>query len=416
MRNSYGDLLINEPPATALQASVILPAKNEEELLPSALQALAEQRDLNGSALSSKYYEIILLINNTTDRSSEIAYSFRRLYPSLRLHVVERVFDKSHAHAGHVRRLLMDAACQRIESVGGAVILSTDADTRVAPNWIAQNMAAIALGSEAVGGRVVLLPSEQEVLGAEARKIYRYDHLYRRLVCWVEACCDPVPHDCWPRHHQHFGASLAITPRAYRTSGRLPPRRYLEDVAFYDALIRHDIRIRHSNTVRVFTSGRITGRARLGLSRQLADLELSKTHLGRIRVESAEFLDYLFTTRGMLRQIWLARRTTDQLPAALTVQVSGALRLSVIHLERAIRKACFFGALLEEVNFYERCRSNWPASKRLAKLENAVDLLRARFANAQRIEKSRTCAGSRGETNSEKSGEVAERQYAATLL
>lgn len=32
--------------------------------------------------------------------------------------------------------------------------------------------------------------------------------------------------DPWPRHHWHFGASLALTARAYRCVGGLPMVRY----------------------------------------------------------------------------------------------------------------------------------------------------------------------------------------------
>jgi hypothetical protein len=36
------------------------------------------------------------------------------------------------------------------------VILTTDADSQVAPNWIAENLAAFAAGAEAVLGRIDL--------------------------------------------------------------------------------------------------------------------------------------------------------------------------------------------------------------------------------------------------------------------
>src|SRR6202451_4345676 len=306
MRKRWREVLVAEPPPKNLQATVVMPARNEEDLLPSALQALADQKMLNGASLRHDSYEVILLINNSTDGTKQVAEHFKRLYPTLHLHAVERTFDKSHAHIGYVRRLLMDEACRRLESGGrpGGLILSTDSDSRVSPNWICRNSEEIARGADAVGGRIVVLPCEQDSMDSAARNIYRYDHVYRRLVCWLEDRWDPEPHDPWPRHYQHFGASLAITPRAYQAAKRLPPRRYLEDVAFYDALIRHDIRVRHSNAVRVFTSGRVDGRTRFGLSRQLKDWQGSRTRLVHMRVESADFLHQLFKTRRQLRRLW----------------------------------------------------------------------------------------------------------------
>ncbi|MGA8027867.1 MAG: glycosyltransferase, partial [Bryobacteraceae bacterium] len=96
----------------------MVPVRNEEDLLPAALRALAEQKTLRGGALSHDCYEVILLINNTTDASPDIARSFKRLYPTFRLHIAERDFGRSEAHIGHVRRLLMDEACRRLESAG----------------------------------------------------------------------------------------------------------------------------------------------------------------------------------------------------------------------------------------------------------------------------------------------------------
>jgi glycosyltransferase involved in cell wall biosynthesis len=380
--NSRSDTsLVPEPPARALQACVIVPVRDEEELLPSALQALAEQKQLNGAPLLYDSYEVILLINNTTDRSRQVAESFQRLYPALRLHIAERILDASRAHIGYVRRLLMDEACRRLETVADdtGLILSTDSDTRVAPNWIARNFDEIDRGADAVGGRIVVLPCDQDVLDPPAQSMYRYDHLYRRLVCWLEDRCDPEPYDPWPRHYQHFGASLAITPRAYKTAGRLPLRRHLEDVAFYDALLCRDIRLRHSNVVRVFTSGRIDGRTRLGLSAQLKGWQHSQ-RVSRVRVESARFLDHLFSTRRQLRRFWLDCRQSRTPVSELSHQLSAALGVPARRVIDSARNSRYFGLLLYNLKFYERCRAMWPDHLRLAKLVNVVDELQAAFA------------------------------------
>jgi glycosyltransferase involved in cell wall biosynthesis len=386
MRKSYGEPLIAEPPDRCMQACIVLPAKNEEELLPSALQALTEQKMLQGAALPHAFYEILLLINNSTDRSSLVAKSFQRLYPTLRLHVIEREFEPSQAHIGHVRRLLMDEAFARLEWLGlsSGLILSTDSDSRVAPNWICRNLEEIDKGAEAVGGRIVVLPCEQASLDAATQSSYRYDHLYARLVCWVEDRWDPQPHDRWPRHHHHFGASLAIRPQAYKRAGRLPPRRFLEDLAFYDALLRSDIRLRHANTVRVFTSARLKGRTRFGLSRQLNEWQQGGRGAHHVRVESARFLEHLFQTRNRLRQVWTLYRTGEEPLTGAVQEISSALGLPPRTLTEVTRQAQFFGALLFDLKFYQRCRAGWPEWVRLARLTDAVDELTAAFEAARR--------------------------------
>ena len=373
--------LVPEPPDKRLEACVTVPARDEEELLPSALRALAEQKTITGEPLDHERYEVILLINNTRDRSRQVAEKFQGLYPTFRLHIVEKHFDKSHSHNGYVRRLLMDEACRRLEMRGGAktAILSTDADSQVTSNWISRNQEELASGAEAVAGRVIILPCEQALLNPATRAIQRYNHLYWRLVSWIEHRFDPESHDPWPRHHQHFGASLALTPQIYRFVGRLPPRRYFEDIALYQALIQHDVRLRHSNRVRALTSARLTGRARFGLSSELKDWQVCGRKGLRVPVECREFLEYLFTTRRQLRKLWTEYRDTGELPARRVRELSRNTGISFSHLITELRAARHFGLLLTRTNFYAMCRDQWPDRLRLARMKYAVDEMQALF-------------------------------------
>ncbi|MBV8072043.1 MAG: glycosyltransferase family 2 protein [Acidobacteriaceae bacterium] len=381
MARLAGETLVREPPAHSLNTCVIVPACNEEELLPVALHSLAEQKLLNGTRFPHEAYETILLINNTTDHSREAALRVRGMYPSFQLHIVERWLNRSQAHIGYVRRLLMDEACQRLETVGAenALILSTDGDTRVAPNWIAHNREEIRCGAEAVAGRIGVSASEQGMLDAKTREFQRCDDLYRRLISWLEWRLDPEEHDPWPRHHQHFGASLAITPSAYKRAGKLPPRRYFEDIALYRQLMRNDVKLRHSNRVRVYTSARITGRAGAGLSRSLAAWQRSSEPPRRLLVESKPFLEFLFEMRRDLRRAWQQR----QYSKCDFHKLSAAAHILNSSLEQEMRTAPSFGALLDNVRFYDACRRSWPSGRRLAPLGRVIEELYADFKRAR---------------------------------
>jgi glycosyltransferase involved in cell wall biosynthesis len=386
MSKPFSDVLVSEPPGERLETCVTVPAKDEEDLLPSALRALAEQKTTCGETFNHERYEVILLINNTRDRSRQVAQQFQRLYPTFRLHIVERNFDKSHSHNGYVRRLLMDEACRRLEirEPGCKVILATDADSQVAPNWMSRNQEEFADGAEAVAGRIVILPGDEAFLDTATRTTQRYDHLYRRLVAWLEDQFDPQPHDPWPRHHQHFGASLAISPRTYRFVGRLPPRRYFEDIAFYQALIQHDVRLRHSNKVRVFTSARLTGRARFGLSRELSEWQACGKKGLRVLVEGREFLEYLFSVRRQFRLLWLDYQHTRDLSVHRVRELSRDTGLNAAGIVAQTRTAGYFGLLLDRLEFYEVCRNHWPERRRLAPMKDVVDQLQAAFRNCSR--------------------------------
>ncbi len=381
MAKGSRDELVSEPPLETLEASVVVPVRNEEARLPAVLCSLAEQKTVAGHLLPYDSYEIILLINNTRDRSRDVAETFKRVCPFLQLHIVERQFANSRANVGNVRRLLMNEACRRLEISRGSgkAILTTDADTRVAPNWISQNQQELRAGADVVGGRVVVLPFERETLDSATLALHRYDHLYRRLICWLEHRFDARPYDPWPRHHQHFGASLAITPEVYRAVGRLPRKPFYEDVALYDELVRHDARIRHSNKVRVFTSARVSGRAPFGLSSQLAGWKRCRNRGLFTPVESGEFLEHLFAARRILRTAWLECRDSADADPAKVEELASLLGMNRRRLVYCLRAGQHFGIVLDRLKFYERIRETWPDKRRLVPLKQAVDELFAAF-------------------------------------
>jgi hypothetical protein len=259
------------PPSARLKLSVVIPIRNEAASLAKTLASLACQVGVSGAALDPVSYEVLLLANNCTDETAEVARCFARRAPNLALHVAEISLPPEIAHVGTARRLLMDEACRRLISRGQyrGVIASTDGDTRVAPDWVAQMLAEIEAGADAVGGRIRVERRRGE--DREARLYSLRDTTYQRGLARLEHLLDPDPADPWPRHHQFFGGSLSVTALAYQYVGGLPPLPCLEDVALGDALRRVDARIRHSPAVRVSTSSRQEGRTALGLSSQLRE-------------------------------------------------------------------------------------------------------------------------------------------------
>ena len=259
------------PPPACLKVSVVVPVRNEAQALSKTLASLASQVDLSGNVLDPDCYEVLLLANNCTDDTAEAARCFARRAPRLSLHVAEISLPPSCAHVGTARKLLMDQACRRLLGCrqGRGIIASTDGDTRVAPDWIAQMLWETADGADAVGGRIRV--ERQRGEDRDARLYSLRDTAYQRGLAKLEHLLDPDPADPWPRHHQFFGGSLGVTAEAYSAVGGLPPLPCLEDVALEDALKRVDARIRHSPLVRVTTSPRQLGRTPLGLSSQLRE-------------------------------------------------------------------------------------------------------------------------------------------------
>ncbi len=340
--------LVSQSPLKSCEVCVIVPVRNEGLNLEATLWALTNQIDLKGKALAKNCYEIIVLANNCTDNSAEIARRFAQNQPNLMLHVVEMTLNSDRAHIGWVRKLLMDEASRRFKSLGRnlGVIASTDGDTRVASTWIAATLAAINHGADAVGGRIITDSSERSKLDRLTRLYYLRYSRYGYLTSQLETYLDPY-FESLPRHHHHYGASLAVTAHIYDQVGGLPPLRSSEDVALYDALRRVDARFRHSPTVRVITSARAIGRAEAGLSDRLSQLNVMAQKHQQILVEPAKLVELRLCLRRWLRYLW-QNMQQGNIPVELAV-IAQKLALSSELLEETILRSPTFGLLVERI-------------------------------------------------------------------
>jgi hypothetical protein len=249
---------------------VAIPVRDEEQRLPDCLHALARQRDRSGRSISPTQVRVVLFANNCTDRSASLARNLGSVL-SLDVRVVEARLPPAIAHAGSARRAAMDLAEAWLVEAGESdgVILATDADSQVAPNWIAENLAAFAAGAEAVLGRINL-DEEGDQLPEALHRRGALEDTYEKLLTELSWLLDPLEHDPWPHHATISGASLGVTRSAYCRVGRLPRVPLGEDKALIGLLSRHDVRIRHCPTAHVITSGRTDGRAPGGVADTLA--------------------------------------------------------------------------------------------------------------------------------------------------
>lgn len=388
-RLNYGadlNLLVSVPPLLNCEVCVIVPARNEAKNLEKTLFALANQIDLDGKPLDKDRYEIIVLANNCSDDSAEIARHFAAKNPSLALHVVEMTLDSERAYIGWVRKVLMDEAYRRLKLLGRdrGIIASTDGDTHVSPTWITAILSEIQSGADAVGGRILSDRSERLALDKTTRLYFLRYVCYRYLTAQLEAYLDPNPCDPFPRHHQHFGASLAVTVEMYEKVGGLPPSRTPEDVAFYEALMNVDARFRHSPAVRVYTSARVIGRAQAGLSNRLAQLEqLGKKHQPML-VEPAFVLETRFRLRHQLRKLWQSTKVGEQLlPNTLTF-LATRLGIDSHWLAQTIFFAPTFGLLVQQIGQHQQ---------QMAIPEHWVDI-KVAIADLRAIINDRRCSSS----------------------
>lgn len=246
-------------PDPALRICVVVPARDEEALILSCLEALAAQKDI-----APEEYEVLLVLDRCEDATEARAREFGRTHPSLRL----RFLDGPGRGAGHARRVGMEAACDRLHSLGRpeGLISSTDADTVVSPDWLSAQLRAASRGAQAIGGRVELRDEDLPEGVSDWRT--EQGHL-RHLDLLSDLSSDEIAGSSI-EHWQFSGASLALTAAVYKEIGGLEPRAALEDEYLERVLRQRRIPIERPLNVRVKTSARLVGRASRGLARDLA--------------------------------------------------------------------------------------------------------------------------------------------------
>ncbi len=362
--------LVNSPLQPGCEICVIIPARDEAKNIGNTLQALAHQQDLQGRVFPHHRYEIILLANNCSDDTAELAREFGRSNPDLILHVVEINIPPEQAGVARARQLLMDEAYRRLQKLGRrGVIASTDADTRVAPEWLAATLHELGQGADAVGGRILVDLSE---LHPKARTFLLRDVGYRHLTARIETILDPKPHNPWPRHYQHFGASLAMTAEVYGQVGGMPNVKTLEDVFLYKEINKADAQFRHSPLVRVTTSARTVGRVPVGLAMQL-DTWVEHGEQGQSwNVEQAAAIETRLRGRRQFRLLW-QKVQSGQEPAMNEIsRVAEAIGVDVIWLCEALSVRQTFGVLNDKMENYRHNRYDWSKQWSFIPIEQAI--------------------------------------------
>jgi hypothetical protein len=297
--------------------SIAIPAKNEAETIERALEALANQRDLDDAPLDPGLFEVLVLANDCDDATAAVVRRFARRRAAYAVHVRSCSLPREAAHVGTARRMALDIACARQLMLGGdaGIIASTDADSQPDRRWVARTLREIA-HVDAVAGHVEIAAQEREAMEAPLRLLYDRELTYRRLLGSLHARYDPRPFDPPSRHDAFVGASFAVRTGAYVAAGRLPTLPCLEDAAFARALRRIDARVRHSYEVRVETSGRTLARVDGGFGSLIKQLQTNAARREPYRVERAMRTIARTKAHGLLRRYWACSRDLESLDEA----------------------------------------------------------------------------------------------------
>ncbi|MCS0603516.1 glycosyltransferase [Streptomyces sp. LP11] len=221
--------------------TVVIPAHDEEALLPHALTALAVAARHPG--LAGVRVETVVVADTCRDRTAALARDAGA-------HVV--ITDcRNPGTARHTG--VRHALARGPQSPADTWIATTDADSTVPPNWLAHQLDQARQGWQAVVGTVFLPPSSP--LAAPHRALYEATR----------------PADGAPWHHPHVhGANLGVAADAYLDVGGFPPLAAGEDRALVRALEHRGHRVLRTAHAPVLTSPRLQARASGGFGDYLS--------------------------------------------------------------------------------------------------------------------------------------------------
>jgi glycosyltransferase involved in cell wall biosynthesis len=219
---------------------VVIPAHNEEDLLPSCLAAVRRAARMLGSAP----VHLVVVADACDDRTAELARGGAA-------EVVEvRAWSVGVAREAGVREVLRRT---RHLDPSAVWLAMTDADTLVPPSWLRQQVGYADAGWDAVVGTVTVADWAQQP--AEVPPLFR--KLY----------------GAGQETHQHVhGANLGVSAQAYLAAGGFSPSPTAEDHALVESLSAAGRRILRTTRMPVVTSARRHARAPRGFSHLLSTL------------------------------------------------------------------------------------------------------------------------------------------------
>jgi GT2 family glycosyltransferase len=308
---------------------VAIPVRDEAERITACLTALDRQDRLPDM--------VLLLLNNCTDTTEAIARVLARSF-RFDLKLICRELPPAQANAGSARRIAL-ALAARVAGPDG-ILLTTDADAVVSPDWVSRNVAGLRRGSDLICGRIVVDPVEAAMIPAHLHKDDRLECSLIGLLDDMAWIIDPDPNDPPLRHTEASGASLAVSVAAFDRVGGIPRVPSGEDRAFVDALQRMDARIRHDPAINVTVSARIVGRAQGGMADAIRRRMVRQDVFTDDQVEPAH---------DSLRRLTLRRRARSAWSSGVVDRALAAgLGLDSARLAEAL-SAAYFGAAWAEI-------------------------------------------------------------------
>lgn len=222
-----------------MKIGIVIPAHNEALTIGDCLTSI--QTAIAQLPQGVDAYPLVIL-DHCSDDTEAIVKALKVDYLSCNYRCVGRVRDFGLRHA---------------INNGATWLCCTDADSIVAPDWLAQQVNHLQQPTDMICGVVSVADSDWAHLSPQTREAY-LDHYQ----------------DMMGHRHIH-GANLSFSSHAYLAAGGFEHMPCHEDVNLVKKFEAQGHAITWSNRVRVTTSSRLEARASEGFAAFLANLEKS---------------------------------------------------------------------------------------------------------------------------------------------
>jgi glycosyltransferase involved in cell wall biosynthesis len=224
--------------------SVLIPARNEEELLPRCLRSVVAACDRLPPSITC---DVVVAVDCSKDRTFEIA---KEMIVARQLGIV---VDSQVGMVGRARAVATEAALLRHLGYHDRWWLAnTDADCEVPTDWLTKQLAFAYSGIDAVAGIIEV----DSFVGHQACVAERFRQSY-------------LVRPDGSHHHVH-GANLGIRADAYLRAGGWHSLATAEDHDLWKRLGAIGCNRLSTDQLAVLTSGRRVGRAPCGFADALA--------------------------------------------------------------------------------------------------------------------------------------------------
>jgi glycosyltransferase involved in cell wall biosynthesis len=220
---------------------VLIPARNEEALLPRCLKSVLAARSRLPADVTC---DIVVAVDSSTDRTLRIAKKMVRGRGT--------VVSTDAGLVGGARALAARVMLARYRGpLDRCWLANTDADCRVPPTWLKEQLTLASDDIEAIAGTVAVDSFVEHTFGVE-----RFEKSY--LI---------YPDGSHPHVH---GANLGVRADAYLKTGGWGELGTAEDHDLWERLLHIGANRISVGSMKVVTSGRRVGRAPFGFADALS--------------------------------------------------------------------------------------------------------------------------------------------------